>query len=360
MNNEMNMNLIQLLKFAKDRKASDVHISAGVAPGLRIDGKIVRVKMDKLSPEDARRICYSVLNDHQKAKFEQHKELDFSFEVKGVARFRANYYFSKNAVSGAFRQVPVKIPDFRTLGLPNYLEGLTNMPNGLVLVTGPTGSGKTTTIAALLDVVNKTKYGHIVTLEDPIEYLHTHEKCVVTQREIGTDSLTFSRALKSVVRQDPDYCLIGELRDLEAVETALHLAETGHLVFSTLHTNSAVQTINRIVSIFPAEQQERIRVILSFTLQGIISQKLLPSKKGGRVIAYELLLLNQGIRNLIRENKLHQIETMMQVGQKKTGMITLNQNLYNLCKAGHITKEQALENTLDVDSLNNMFIKGGF
>ena len=353
------MNLIQLLKFAKDRGASDIHIAAGAAPGLRIDGKIVRVKMDKLTGEDARRICYSVLNDHQKAKFEQHKELDFSFEVKGVARFRANYYFSKNTVSGAFRQVPVKIPDFRTLGLPEYLMALTNIPNGLILVTGPTGSGKTTTIASLLGVINKAKYGHIVTLEDPIEYIHSHGKCMVSQREIGADSNSYTRALKAVVRQDPDFCLIGELRDLEAIETALQLAETGHLVFSTLHTNSAVQTINRMVSIFPADQQERIRVILSFVLQGVVSQKLLPSKKGGRVLAYELLLMNSGVRNLIRENKLHQIETMMQVGQKKTGMTTMNQNLFSLFKAGHITKEQAIQNSLDVESMMNIFKKAG-
>ncbi len=354
------MNLIQLLKFAKDRGASDVHIACGAPPGLRIDGKIVRVKMDKLSSEDARRICYTVLNDQQKAKFEQSKELDFSFEVKGVARFRANYYFSKGTVSGAFRQVPVKIPDFRSLGLPDYLQALTNFPNGLILVTGPTGSGKTTTIAALLDVINKTKYGHITTLEDPIEYLHNHGKCIVSQREIGADSNSFARALKSVVRQDPDYCLIGELRDLEVIETALQLAETGHLVFSTLHTNSAIQTINRLVSVFSAEQQDRIRVMLSFTLQGVISQKLLPSKKGGRVLAYELLLLNPGVRNLIRENKLHQIETMMQVGQQKSGMTTLNQNLFSLFKSGHISKEQAIENSIDMEAMMNTFKKAGF
>ncbi len=353
------MNLVQLLKFAKERGASDIHIGSGTAPGLRIDGKIVRVKMDKLNSEESRRICYSVLNDSQKAKFEQNKELDFSFEVKGVARFRANYYFSKNTVAGAFRQVPAKIPDFRTLGYPEYLQAMTNTPNGLILVTGPTGSGKTTTIASLLDIVNKTKYGHIVTLEDPIEYMHAHDRCFVSQREIGGDSMSFSRALKSVVRQDPDYCLIGELRDHEAIETALQLAETGHLVFSTLHTNSAIQTINRIVSVFPSDQQDRIRVMLSFTLQGVLSQKLLPSKKGGRVLAYEILLMNPAVRNLIRENKLHQIETMMQVGQKKTGMITLNQHLFHLFKTGHISKELALENSLDVEALMTLFSKAG-
>lgn len=355
----MKMKLIQLLKFATERGASDIHITAGAAPGLRIDGRIIRVKMDKLTPDDSLRMCYSVLNDHQKAKFEQTKELDCSFEVKGSARFRANFYFSKNTVAGAFRRIPENIPDFQELGLPDYVKALTNLPNGLVLVTGPTGSGKTTTIASLLDSINRDKYGHIVTLEDPIEYLHEHRKCMVSQREIGADSNSFSKALKAVVRQDPDYCLIGELRDLEAVEVALRLAETGHLVFSTLHTNSAIQTINRMVSIFPAEQQERIRVILSFVLQGVISQKLLPSKKGGRVLAYELLLLNPGIRNLIRENKLHQIESLMQVGQKKSGMTTLNQNLFTLFKKGHLTKEQAIQNSQDSENMINLFQKAG-
>lgn len=353
------MNLIQLLKFANEKGASDVHISAGTSPGLRIHGKIVKVKMEEISSEDARRICYSVLNDHQKSKFEENKELDFSFEVKGVARFRANYYFQKNTVTGVFRQVPVRIPQFNELGLPEHLVRLCDLPNGLILVTGPTGSGKTTTIASLLNRINKTKYGHIVTLEDPIEYMHQHGKCLVSQREIGADSNSYKRALKSVVRQDPDYCLIGEMRDLEAIETATQLAETGHLVFATLHTNSCVQTINRLVSVFPSEQQDRIRMILSFVLQGVIAQKLLPSKKGGRVVAYEVLLLNPGIRNLIRENKLHQIESMMQMGQEKSGMNTLNQSLFSLVTQGHISKEEAASTSLDMDSLNSMFKKAG-
>ncbi len=353
------MNLIQLLKFAKERGASDIHIASGTTPGLRIDGKIIRVKMDPLSSEDSRRICYSVLKDHQKAIFEQAKELDFSFEVKGVARFRANYSFSKNAVAGAFRQVATEIPNFNDLGLPEHVRTLANAPNGLVLVTGPTGSGKTTTIASLLGEINANKYGHIVTLEDPIEFMHPHGKCIVSQREIGNDSISYSKALKSIMRQDPDYCLIGELRDLEAIETVLQVAETGHLVFSTLHTNSAVQTISRIVNVFPADQQDRIRMILSFTLQGIISQKLLASERGGRVLAYELLLMNPGVRNLIRENKLHQIESMMQVGQLKSGMITLNQNLFHLYKQGYITKQQAVHNSSDVEQMLKLFSKAG-
>jgi twitching motility protein PilT len=315
--------------------------------------------MKELTSEDSRRICYSVLSDKQKGLFEQNKEIDFSFEVKGVARFRANYYFSKNTVSGAFRQIPVRVPDFQELGLPPQVASLANYPNGLILVTGPTGSGKTTTIASLLGKINSTRYGHIVTLEDPIEYMHKHDKCMVSQREIGADSSSYVRALKAVVRQDPDYCLIGELRDLEAIEVAMQLAETGHLVFSTLHTNSAIQTINRVVSVFPSDQQDRIRMILSFTLQAVVSQKLISSQKGGRVLAYELLLMNPAVRNLIRENKLHQVETMMQVGQNQSGMITLNQCLFNLYQEGHITKEQAIKNSMDTEALLKIFEKAG-
>ncbi len=353
------MNLVELLKFASRKKASDVHISAGTSPGIRIDGQIIRIKGVDLSSEESRRLCYSVLNDQQKADFEKNKELDFSFEVKDVARFRANYYFSKGAVSGAFRQIPAEIPSFRTLGLPKYLEALTNLPNGLVLVTGPTGSGKTTTIASLLSIINKNKYGHILTIEDPIEYNHNHEKCVVSQREVGSDSIEFINALRSAVRQDPDYCLIGELRDLETIKTVMQLAETGHLVFSTLHTNSAIQTVNRIIGIFPSEQQEQVRVVLSFILQAVISQKLLPRLNGGRVLAFEILLLNPGIRNLIRENKLHQITTMMQMGQGQSGMITLNQNLVDLLRDRQITRDQAIENSLDVESMMNLLKKEG-
>ena len=353
------MNLIELLTFASRKKASDVHITTGTSPGIRIDGQIIRIKGKNLSSEESRRLCYSVLNDQQKADFEKKRELDFSFEVKGIARYRANYYFSKNTVSGAFRQIPSAIPEFKALGLPRHLEVLTNLPNGLILVTGPTGSGKTTTIASLLSIINKSKYGHILTIEDPIEYNHTHEKCVVSQREIGSDSKAFINALRSAVRQDPDYCLIGELRDLETIETVMQLAETGHLVFSTLHTNSAIQTINRIIGVFPSEQQEQVRVVLSFILQAVISQKLLPCVSGGRVLAHEILVLTPAIRNLIRENKLHQITTMMQVGQGQSGMITLNQNLINLLKANKITRDQAIETSVDIDSMMNLLKKEG-
>jgi len=354
------MNLIQLLGFASEKGASDVHISAGSAPGLRINGKVVKVKMKEVTSEDARRICYSVLNDQQKSNFEEHKELDFSFEVKGVARFRANYFFQKNTVCGVFRKVPVDIPRFKDLGLPIHLTELTGMPNGLILVTGPTGSGKTTTIASMIDIINRQYYGHIVTLEDPIEYMHSHGKCMVSQREIGADSVSYKRALKAVVRQDPDYCLVGELRDLDTIETALQLAETGHLVFATLHTNSAIQTINRCVSVFPSDQQDRVRKILSFVLQGIISQKLLPSAKKGRVVAHEVLLFNTGVRNLVRENKLHQLESMMQVGQKRSGMNTLNQSLFSLFTQGEISQQLALSHSLDPDNLSKMIEKSGY
>ena len=353
------MNLLQLLKFAKEKGASDMHIGAGMPPGFRIDGKIIRVKANDLKPEDCRRLCYSVLQEEQIALFEKKKEMDFSFEVKGVARFRANYYFSKNSVTGAFRQISMTIPEFEDLGLTPHLKSLTKLSNGLVLVTGPTGSGKTTTIAALLNEINQHRQGHIVTLEDPMEFVHDHGTCMVSQREIGTDSHSYSAALKAVVRQDPDFCLIGELRDGESVETALQLAETGHLVFSTLHTNSGGQTISRLISLFASEDQDRIRQILSFTLRGVISQRLLPSQQKGRVLAYEFLLMNSGVRNLIRENKLHQLETMMQVGQEDTGMVTLNQNLFSLFQRGHITKDQAMEASSDPKYMASLFKKAG-
>ena len=354
------MNLVELLSFSVTKKASDVHIVSGTSPSIRIDGDLIKLRGTPLSPEETRRLCYSVINDQQKAEFEKKKELDFSFEIKKLSRFRANYYFTKNTVAAAYRQIPSRIPSFRSLGLPPHLENLTKLPNGLILVTGPTGSGKTTTIASILSLINKNNHGHILTVEDPIEYNHSHKKCTVSQREVGSDTKTFSNALKYALRQDPDYCLIGELRDIEAIETVLQMAETGHLVFSTLHTNSAIQTINRIISVFPAETQGRIRSVLSFTLQAIISQQLISSTSKGRILAYEVLILNSAIRNLIRENKLHQILSIMQVGQEKSGMITMNQTLVNLLKEKKITKNQAIENSTDMESLLHLLKREGF
>lgn len=343
--------LLQLLKFATEQGASDVHIVSGSPPCLRVEGKIIRVKSQELSPEESRSLCYSVISDQQKSKFEERKELDFSFDVKDMARFRGNYFFQKNAVSGVFRRIPNDIPNILDLGLPPAVPKLTNLPNGLILVTGPTGSGKSTTIASLVDKINRERHGHIVTLEDPIEFMHEHKSCIVNQREIGVDTHDYSEGLRHLLRQDPDYCLIGEMRDLETIETALKLAETGHLVFGTLHTNSSVQTINRIVSVFPSEQHQRIQSLLSFTLQAVVSQKLVNSTDGKRVLAAEFLLLNSGIRNLIREGKLHQIQNLMEVGQEKSGMITLNQCLSSLVKRKRISEKEAFMASPDPDDL---------
>lgn len=352
------ISLLQLLKLASDQKASDLHIVAGSPPCLRIEGKIVRVKTESLTPEQTRHLCYSVLKDQQKSRFEASKELDFSFDVKDLARFRGNYFFQKNAVSGVFRRIPSEIPHYSTLNLPAAVPKLTNLPNGLILVTGPTGSGKSTTIAALIQKINEERQGHIVTLEDPIEFVHPHNNCIINQREIGVDCIEYSEGLKHLLRQDPDFCLIGEMRDLETIETALKLAETGHLVFATLHTNSAVQTINRIVSIFSSEEQERIRVLLSFTLQAVVSQRLVQMVNGKRTLVCEFLLLNSGIRNLIREGKLHQIQNLMEVGQEKSGMNTLNQALAELVKTKKITEKEAYLETANPDELFKLLQRG--
>jgi len=351
--------LLQLLKFATDQGASDLHIVAGSQPALRINGRIVRVKTEVLTKEQTRKLCYSVLSDAQKGRFEEEKELDFSFDIKNMARFRANYFFQKNAVSGVFRKVPVNIPRHTDLGLPPGVAELTNLPYGLVLVTGPTGSGKSTTIASLIDKINEERWGHIISLEDPIEFVHSHKNCIVNQREVGTDTQAYKTAMRYLLRQDPDYCMLGELRDLDTIETALTVAETGHLVFATLHTNSAVQTINRLVSVFPPEQQERIRIMLSFSLQGVISQRLLPALTGGRVAAIEFMLMTPPIRNLVRENKLHQIQGMIQVGQEKSGMVTMNQSLMNLMLKRKIDAKTAFAASPEPEQLDQMLKKAG-
>ncbi len=353
------VSLLQLLRFASTQNASDIHLAQGSQPGLRIDGKIVRIKGNVLGKEDTRKLCYSVLNDYQKSHFEENKELDFSFEVKGVARFRANYYFQKGAVSGIFRKVPHIVPSYRQIGIPKQFADLVSLPAGLILVTGPTGSGKSTTIASMIDRINNEQQGHIISLEDPIEFFHEHKSCIVTQREIGSDTTSFKKALKYVLRQDPDYCLVGELRDLETVEACLTLAETGHLVFGTLHTSSAVQTIARIVNVFPSDQQDRVRGLLSFVLQGIFSQRLLPKQTKGRALSYEYLRLTPSIRNLIREDKMHQVEGMMQIGQETTGMQTMNQCLVNLVMSKTVTLEVALGSSNDPVQLGAMLKKVG-
>ncbi len=351
----LQVNLHQLLRAMIEKGASDMHITTGAPPLLRIDGAIVPLKLQPLSPVETKQLCYSVLTEEQKIQFEKVKELDLSFGVKNLSRFRANIFLQRGAVSGAFRSIPFKILSFDELGLPSVIADLAAKPRGLVLVTGPTGSGKSTTLASILDKINAETRQHIVTVEDPIEYLHPHKRSIVNQREVGSDTQTFKQALKYVLRQDPDVVLVGEMRDLETIEAALTIAETGHLVFATLHTNSAVQSINRIIDVFPPHQQSQVRAQLSFVLEGVISQLLLPrAGTPGRVLALEVLVPNAAIRNLIREDKVHQIYSQMQVGQAKHGMQTLNQSLYSLYSRRLISLEEALGRSNEVDELRSM------
>jgi twitching motility protein PilT len=349
-------NLQQLLRAMVEKGASDMHITAGSPPVLRIDGSVVPLKLAPLSKQDAKTLCYEMLTDEQKAKFEDTNELDLSFPLRNVSRFRANIYMQRGAVAGAFRQIPFKILSFEELGLPPVATEIANKPRGLVLVTGPTGSGKSTTLASIIDKINAEQRLHVITIEDPIEYLHGHKMCIVNQREIGADTASFKDALKYVLRQDPDVVLVGEMRNLETIEAALTIAETGHLVFATLHTNSAVSSINRIIDVFPAFQQSQVRAQLSFTLAAVMTQTLLPRASGpGRVLVMEVMVPNAAIRNLIREDKLHQIYSQMQVGQGSSGMQTMNQALFNAVQRRLITLETALETSGDADELRSIF-----
>lgn len=353
-------NLHQLLKIMVDKNASDLHITVGAPPQLRIDGSLVPLKTSKMSPNETRQLCYSVLTDKQKQVFETDNELDLSFGVKGLSRFRGNVFMQRGAVAGVFRKIPFEILSFEELGLPAVIKTFADKPRGLVLMTGPTGSGKSTSLAALIDRINVEKRLHILTIEDPIEYLHPHKNCLVNQREVGADTGGFTTALRYVLRQDPDVVLIGELRDLETIEAALTISETGHLALGTLHTNGCVQTINRIIDVFPSHQQSQIRAQLSFVLEGIISQQLIPHASGsGRVLATEVLVPTPAIRNLIREDKVHQIYSSMQVGQSRSFMQTMNQSLYTLLKDRSITMEDALARSTDADELRSMIDKGG-
>lgn len=357
---QLQVNLQQLLKAMVEQGASDLHITTGSPPQLRIDGQLVPLRLNPLSPIDTKQLCYSVLTDTQKMKFEEDQELDFSFGVRNLARFRANLFMQRGAVGAAFRTVPFKIMSVAELGLPPVIEEFCNKPRGLILVTGPTGSGKSTTLAAMIDKINNERHEHIITVEDPIEYLHPHKNCLVNQREVGADTGSFKKALKYILRQDPDVVLIGELRDLETIEAALVTAETGHLCFATLHTNSAVQTINRIIDVFPPNQQSQIRAQLSFVLEGVVSQSLIPRASGqGRVPAVEVLVPNAAIRNLIREDKLHQIYSQMQIGQGKSGMQTLNQCLASLYLRRAITLEEAVNHSSDPEELQQIIATGG-
>lgn len=351
----MKITLPHLLKAMVEQNASDLHLSVGSPPQFRVSGKLVKVKMDVLSPQDTKELCYQILTDAQKGEFERNWEIDFSFGIKDLSRFRGNLFLQRGSVTGAFRRIPISIPDVTQMGLPAVLRKVLKRPNGLFLVTGPTGSGKSTTLASLIDFINREEYGHIVTIEDPIEFVHPHKNCVVNQREVGQDTKSFAAGLRQILRQDPDYILVGELRDAETIELALTAAETGHLVFGTLHTNSAVQSINRLINVFPPHQQAQIRMMLSFTLQAVVSQALLSrADNGGRVLAAEILIPNMAIRNLIREEKIHQIYASMQAGQEETGMQTLNQSLMHLVKANIITRQEAFEHSYQPEELSRL------
>ena len=353
-------NLHQLLKAMVEKGASDLHITTGSPPQLRIDGKLVPLKTAPLTPVETKQLCYSILTDAQKHKFEEENELDLSFGVKALSRFRANVFLQRGAVAGAFRTIPFKILTFQELGLPPIVAELAKRPRGLVLVTGPTGSGKSTTLASIIDKINTERHEHILTIEDPIEYLHPHKNCLVNQREVGADTQSFKRALKYILRQDPDVVLIGEMRDLETIEAALVISETGHLAFATLHTNSCVQTVNRILDVFPPYQQPQVRAQLSFVLEGVLTQNLISRAGGpGRVLAVEVMVPNPAIRNLIREDKVHQIYSQMQVGQSKFGMQTFNQSLAALYLKRLITMDEAVGRSSDPEELKNILAGGG-
>ena len=348
-------NLHDMLKELIERGGSDLHITTNSPPQMRVDGQLIALDMPPLNPVETKQLCYSVLTETQKHKFEEENELDLSFGVKGLSRFRSNIFLQRGAVAGVFRTIPFKILSFDELGLPPIVSDLCGKPRGLVLVTGPTGSGKSTTLASMIDKINRERHDHIVTIEDPIEYLHPHKSCLVNQREVGSDTRSFKHALKYVLRQDPDVVLVGEMRDLETIEAALTLAETGHLCFATLHTNSCVQTINRIVDVFPPYQQTQVRAQLSFSLEAVLSQTLIPRASGkGRILALEIMIPNPAIRNLIREDKLHQIYSQMQVGQDKFGMQTMNQSLFNLHQRRMISLDDALGRSTDPDELKQM------
>ncbi|HUR35258.1 MAG TPA: type IV pilus twitching motility protein PilT [Vicinamibacterales bacterium] len=351
--------LPELLKTLVELDGSDLHITTATPPQVRVHGHLQRLALPDLGPAETKQLVYSVLTDAQKKRYEETNELDFSFGIKGLARFRCNVFSQRGATGAVYRLIPEKIRSFSDLGLPPVIANLAERPRGLVLVTGPTGSGKSTTLAAMIDKINLERHDHILTIEDPIEYIHQHKSCLVNQREVHSDTSSFSNALRAALREDPDIVLIGEMRDLETVEAALKIAETGHLTFGTLHTNSAAQTINRIIDIFPAGQQSQIRTQLSLVLEGIVCQALLPRADGkGRVASLEILVPTPAIRNLIRDDKIHQIYGAMQTGQEKLGMQTANQSLASLYLKRHISIETALGNSSNKDELQEMINRG--
>ncbi len=351
--------LPELLKTLVDQSGSDLHLTTSTPPQIRVHGKLQTLDLPVLGPAETKGLAYSVLTDAQKKRFEESLELDFSFGIRGLARFRCNVFNQRGAVAAVYRVIPETIKGFGELGLPPVLATLADRPRGLVLVTGPTGSGKSTTLAAMIDKINTERREHILTIEDPIEYIHQHKGCLVNQREVHSDTHGFATALRAALREDPDIVLIGELRDLETIESALRIAETGHLTFATLHTNSAAQTINRIIDVFPAHQQGQIRTQLSLVLEGIVCQALMPRADGkGRVISLEVLIPTPAIRNLIRDDKVHQIYSTMQTGQEKLGMQTMNQSLATLYQKRLITLETAMGASSLRDELEQMISRG--
>jgi twitching motility protein PilT len=352
--------LSELLKKLSEFGGSDLHITTNTPPQIRVDGHLRQLDGYKvLTSADTKQLAYSVLTDAQKHRFEENLELDFSFGVKGLSRFRANIFNQRGAVGAVFRAIPYEIKPFEALGLPPVVKTLCDKPRGLILVTGPTGSGKSTTLAAMIDKINVDRHEHILTIEDPIEFLHNHKSCLVNQREVNADTRGFAEALRTALRQDPDVVLVGEMRDLETIESALRIAETGHLTFATLHTNSAASTINRIIDVFPSEQQSQVRAQLSLVLEGILCQALLPKADGqGRAMALEVLIPNVAIRNLIREDKVHQIYSMMQTGQDKYGMQTFNQSLATLYHKRQISMDVAIQRSSNADELKELIERG--
>ena len=353
------VNIDTLLRLMFEKGASDLHLTVGVPPMLRIDGEITPTEFEKLRPDDCQNIIYSILTDEQKEKFERENELDISFGVEGIGRVRMNVFKQRGAVAAALRNIPMHILSFEELGLPQVVNDIVKCPKGLILVTGPTGSGKSTTLASMIDWINSHEAGHIITIEDPIEYIHTHKNCIVNQREVGTDTKSFADALKYVLREDPDVILVGEMRDLETISAALTIAETGHLVFATLHTPDTVQAINRIIDVFPAHQQQQVRAQISFVLQAVIAQQLLPrAYSSGRCLAAEILIVNAAARNLIREEKVHQIYSIMQTGTEY-GMRTMNQSLAELYQKQLVTYNEIFARTTDPKDLQRLVTARG-
>ncbi|MBZ0150142.1 MAG: type IV pilus twitching motility protein PilT [Planctomycetes bacterium] len=350
----------ELLNLMVQRGGSDLHLSVGAPPKIRIDGKLVDTEYEVLMPEATKKLVYSVLGPDQVAKLEKNLEIDFSFGVQTLGRFRTNAFVQRGSVAAVLRVIPYEVYDFQTIGLPvKVCEWICNLPRGLVLCTGSTGSGKSTTLASMINYINESRQGHIITIEDPIEFLHRNKGCLINQREVGGDTHGFDKALKSVLRQDPDVVLVGEMRDLETIEAALTLAETGHLTFATLHTSDVTQTVNRIVDVFPAHQQQQIRTMLSFTLQAVICQQLVPRIHGkGRALAAEVMIVNPAIRALVRDNKAHQIMSIVQTGGA-AGMRTMNQSLFELYRSGTISYEDALDHTGDEADFQRLMERQG-